>query len=677
MIERMRTAQELRAMKGFWISVSIPRSLVGLVLLFFIPASASGEIRFEDISQRAGVFNRSPTAASAWGDFNNDGWPDLWVSNHLGKPPSLYLNRKDGTFINITEKVLSDYADVDFHGAAWADFDNDGDQDLIVLTGGGGGRGRAPNFFFVNEDGQLINKAKDLGLDYLLGRGRTPLWIDADRDGKLDVLMMNHPRAEAPSAIFLQTPKGFVERSQELGFRNLPPSRIENILARMKRLMKFRWPDLRTKAISTFTNEFAQLADISGKNQLDLVAYMQHSRMFSVNDARFHEITNDIVFPNVSFVQDAALEDFNGDGQIDWYLARGRLSQDVTQTSTSSFQGELRGSPKDAKAVRFRTEGEVTFGIYRFWMDPTEPDRETKPQVFIGSKRLELTDPTIKISPDNPTVREPAPSVTAIGESIFIEFDQKSKVWTFKSSVRRIGFVITSTKSVDAIQPEGFETSKGYLPNVLMIRDEDGFAPRRLEPTNASSACVSVAAGDFDNDGDVDLYLVFTEPTKNAPNMLLENDGNGNFVEVPKAGGAEGSSRGRGNQVATADFDRDGFLDLFVTNGDGISPFADEGPHQLFRNLGNANNWIEIDLEGVVSNRDGIGAKVILNTGGKVQVRQQDGGMHSSSQDHARIHFGLGAQKKVDALTIFWPSGAVQHLKDIQANQILVVREQA
>jgi hypothetical protein len=133
---------------------------------------------------------------------------------------------------------------------------------------------------------------------------------------------------------------------------------------------------------------------------------------------------------------------------------------------------------------------------------------------------------------------------------------------------------------------------------------------------------------------------------------------------------------GRGDRVATADFDRDGFLDLFVTNGAGFSPFADQGPHQLFHNLGNANNWLEIDLQGVVSNRDGIGAKVFLDTGGKVQVRQQNGGMHSLSQDHSRIHFGLGLHKKVDKLTICWPSGAVQHLKDIKANQILLVREQ-
>ncbi len=672
MIEGRYTTPELGAFNGYWISVNIPRCLVCLVLCS-IPVSALGEIRFEDVSQKAGVFNHSPTAASSWGDFNNDGWPDLWVSNHLGRPPSLYLNRKDGTFINIAEKVLSDDARADFHGAAWADFDNDGDQDLFVLTGGGSGRGTVPNYLFVNEDGKLIDKAKELGLDYPLGRGRTPLWIDANRDGKLDLLQMNYRRAEAPSAIFLQTPKGFVERSQELGFRNLPPSRIENALARVNRLMKFRLAEA-PRAIST-SDEFAQLADISGSNELELVAYMRYTRIFSVNGSRFHEITEDIVFPNVSHVQDAALEDFNGDGQIDWYLARAHLGPDVTQTNPSSLQGELQNGPKDSKAVLFRTKGEVTFGIYRPWMDPTDPARETKPQLFIGSKRLELTDPIMTISPNEPTVREPAPAVTKIGDSISIEFDPKSKIWTFKSSVERIGFVITSTKPIDSIQSQGFNPSKGHLPDMLMIREKNDFVPGRLEGTNASTACVSVAAGDFDNDGDVDLYLVCTELTKNAPNILLENDGNGNFVKVPKAGGAEGSRQGRGNQVVTADFDRDGFLDLFVTNGAGFSPFADEGPHQLFRNLGNANNWLEIDLEGVVSNRDGIGAKVILETGGKVQVRQQDGGMHSFSQDHARIHFGLGPQKKVDRLTMFWPSGAVQHLKGIQANQIIVVRE--
>ena len=656
--------------------MSVSRRLIGLVLLCLIPVSALGDIRFEDVSQRAGIHKRIPTAASAWGDLNNDGWPDVWVSNHNGKPPSLYLNQQDGTFIDVAAQVLSGEVYADFHGAAWADFDNDGDQDLVVLTGAGAGRGLVPNYLFVNEDGKLINKAGDLGLDYPLGRGRTPLWIDANRDGKLDLLLMNRPRAEAPPAIFLQTPMGFVERSRQLHFQHSKRSRTENILGRIKRLMKFRFP-AEPGAIGVY-DEFAQLGDLSGSSDLELIAYMPYTRFFAVNGARFHEITTDIVFPNVPSVRDAAIEDFNGDGQLDWYLVRARWAQDVIQVNPTHLQGNMANSPKQSKAVLFKTEGDVTFGIYRAWMDPTDSARETKPQLFIGSKRLELTEPIMTISPNHPTVREPAPAATENGASITIEFDPESHVWTLKTALPElISFVITSTEPIDTFETQGFKPSKGHLADMLMIRDKDKFVPRRLELTDDLTACFSVVAGDFDNDMDVDLYLVCTGPTANLPNILYENDGKGHFVQIPQAGGAEGSRQGRGNQVATADFDRDGFLDLFVTNGLGHPPFSDEGPYQLFRNRGNDNHWLHIDLEGVVSNRDGIGAKVVLETDGIVQIRQQDGGMHSFSQDHTRIHFGLGPHRNVDQLTIFWPSGAVQHLRNIQADQILIVKEQS
>ena len=183
-------------------------------------------------------------------------------------------------------------------------------------------------------------------------------------------------------------------------------------------------------------------------------------------------------------------------------------------------------------------------------------------------------------------------------------------------------------------------------------------------------------AGDFDNDMDLDIYLVCTGRVANLANRLLENDGHGNFREVSGAGGAAGSRLGVGDSVVTADYDRDGFLDLFVTNGSGSLPFADEGPHQLFHNMGNGNHWLEIDLEGTVSNRDGIGASVVLEAGGVVQIRGQGGGMHRSSQNHQRIHFGLAQHTVADRLTVRWPSGIQQQLEKIQADQILRIKEQ-
>jgi hypothetical protein len=83
-------------------------------------------------------------------------------------------------------------------------------------------------------------------------------------------------------------------------------------------------------------------------------------------------------------------------------------------------------------------------------------------------------------------------------------------------------------------------------------------------------------------------------------------------------------------------------LDLFVSNSVFRATQKTHlgSPHQLFRNVGNNNHWIELDLRGVVSNRDGVGARVLLTAGGVTQLREQGGGMHLFSQNQQRIHLG-------------------------------------
>jgi hypothetical protein len=209
--------------------------------------------------------------------------------------------------------------------------------------------------------------------------------------------------------------------------------------------------------------------------------------------------------------------------------------------------------------------------------------------------------------------------------------------------------------------------------DVLLLQHENGYEKKTLVgEAGEHTACHSVTAGDFDNDMDVDLYLACSGPVENLPNRLLENDGEGGFRLVLNAGGASGSPLGQSDVVASVDYDRDGFVDIFVTNGaDPTSPFVLDGPHQLFRNMGNDNNWIEIDLEGVLSNRDGIGSKVELTVGGISQIREQTGGMHRTTQNHQRLHFGLGKHELVDSITVRWPSGIVQSMSNIEVNKIL------
>jgi hypothetical protein len=268
--------------------------------------------------------------------------------------------------------------------------------------------------------------------------------------------------------------------------------------------------------------------------------------------------------------------------------------------------------------------------------------------------------------------------VLQVNKGVSIEYEPGEGVWKLRSSLRQINFIVTSTKLIDQVKTIGFSPSKVDLSDYLLTKGSDGFKPSASSGfSDHSTACISVVAGDFDNDMDIDLYLVCAGPIQNLPNILYENDGTGHFIEVPNAGGAPGSELGRGNQVVSADYDRNGFLDLFVTNGAGQPPFAYEGPHQLFHNKGNTNHWLEIDLQGTISNRDAIGAHIELEAGGVTQIKIQSGGMHNFSQNHQRVHFGLGQNTKADRITIRWPSGVLQELNEIAANQILHIVEPA
>jgi hypothetical protein len=139
-------------------------------------------------------------------------------------------------------------------------------------------------------------------------------------------------------------------------------------------------------------------------------------------------------------------------------------------------------------------------------------------------------------------------------------------------------------------------------------------------------------------------------------------------------GPAISAAAGTSDSVVAADYDEDGFLDLFVTNGLNMRPKGFGGDNQLFRNVGNDNGWLEFDLVGVTSNRDALGAKVLVTAGGVTQYREQNGGYHRWSQNYKRIHFGLGLNDLAD-VTVMWPSGVVDTFQGVAADQIYVITE--
>ena len=198
---------------------------------------------------------------------------------------------------------------------------------------------------------------------------------------------------------------------------------------------------------------------------------------------------------------------------------------------------------------------------------------------------------------------------------------------------------------------------------------------------DAPVQCGSVTAGDFDNDMYVDLYLACRTGASNIANILYHNNGDGTFTAVPDAGGAAGpvglgivDGAGWADSVVSGDYDQDGFLDLFVTNGLNLQPPYIGGPNKLYHNNGNPNHWIELDLMGVNSDRDATGARVYATALGVTQFRVQDGRNHRWSQDAKRIHFGL-AGATTGRLTVKWPSGLVQTFPNVAANKVYTITE--
>ena len=652
--------------------------LICVGLLLIGTTAALGGITFKDVTLDAGFTHKGTTWGASWGDFNGDGWPDLWVGNHNSKP-SLYLNQRNGTFIDIIDRVWDADPKADTHGAQWADFDNDGDQDMVEVVGvkenedGTFSLGGGKNHLFINEKGKLWERAGEYGLDHE-GQGRSPLWFDADRDGLLDLVVVNTRGAgHPPSRVYLQAKNHqFIDASETLGFKDSLWGRSERIWGRIENLMSLTLRPL-PRFNTNWHLEFAQLADLSSNGYPDLILYSIPTRVYKIDSTPFEDITNKIGLPDLDKIKDVAIADFNGDKSMDMYVTKGVwLPSNVIRTGPSEIKGTLNWSSNHPpKTVSFRAEGDIHFQIYPTWLSLS--------RVYIGLGERHPTNRSFTLSPEDSDVYGVVDSEVTRSDGVLITYDPDLRTWTIRNYNEStfVEFIAKAAKTISEFKAINFNIFKPEGKDCLLFQQKDGFVEKTLVgEAGEDTACNSVVACDFDNDMDVDLYLTCTGPIKNLPNRLMENDGKGGFVVVPAAGGAAGSQFGRGDVVVCADYDRDGFLDLFITNGtDPTSPFGADGPHQLFRNQGNDNHWLEIDLEGVVSNRDGIGSTVELEAGGIIQIREQAGGMHHLTQNHQRIHFGLGSHNRVNQLTVRWPSGIVSHLNNIEADQILHITE--
>jgi hypothetical protein len=497
----------------------------------------------------------------AFFDYNNDGFPDLFVVNGTrwnippgAAPPTnhLYRNNGDGTFTDVTR--AAGLADSGWGQAACAgDFDNDGWVDLFVTYYG---RNR---LYRNNGDGTFREVAGPAGVAGSEGHWHSGCaFVDYDRDGRLD--------------LFVAT---YIDPG--VNFANVPvPGSGEYC-------------------------EYKGLPIACGPRGLNPgVNYLFHNK----GDGTFEDSSEAAGIRKTEghYALGVLTLDYDNDGWPDIYVA-------CDSAASILYHNRRDGTFEDAglaSGTAFNDDGEPQAGMGVAAADYNHDG-------FLDILKTNFSD-------DSPNLYRNR------GDG------------TFSDRV--------------------FEGGLGHLRNYL------GWGAMFL---------------DYDNDGWPDILLVHghlspevdktgSDSHYRQPKALFHNLRNGRFQDVTAESGGALTALHSSRGAAAADILNDGRLAVAVNE-------LHEAPSLLMPVRRAAGHWIGIRTAGVKSNRDGIGARVEVRSGDLRQIDEVRSGGSYLSQNDLRLHFGLGSSSNVDELTVNWPSGRVDHWKNIPADQQIIVRE--
>ncbi|KAA3659544.1 MAG: hypothetical protein DWQ10_08650, partial [Calditrichaeota bacterium] len=213
-----------------------------------------------------------------------------------------------------------------------------------------------------------------------------------------------------------------------------------------------------------------------------------------------------------------------------------------------------------------------------------------------------------------------------------------------------------------------------YERNILFHNNGDGTFTNiaRQAGVDGVGRSVDCVSGAFNNDGWGDFYVGNYDSDPGNPdyggnyegyNRLYWNNGDGTFTNAP--GITADRARTIGSSIG--DINNDGFDDLYTVNSTKLN--------KLYLNQGNANNWLQIQLEGDQSSRDAIGTRIELDVGGEKRIKEISGASGYCSHSSLIQTFGLGAATLVDRITIKWLSGTIDELTNVNVNQRLFLKE--
>jgi hypothetical protein len=534
-------------------------------------------IQFTDVTEKAGIrFQHFHGARStqlpedmgsgaAWGDYDNDGYPDLYVVDVAGPLTDtpeqmahspggnrLYHNNRDGTFTDVTEKAGVGFKGIGM-GAAWADFDNDGYLDLVVTS-----YDRIV-LYHNNGDGTFSDVTAKAGLDKYHGFWTGAAWGDYDRDGFVDLYVCGYVkynfRAEDVKKLSLQ-------------FSSLVPYTLNPAVYTPERNLLFH-----NNGDGTFT-EVAQSA--------------------GVDDAQGRSLS-------------AAWYDIDGDGWPDLYVA-----DDIwgSKLYLNLHNGKFKDATRELGLTDYRGAMGIAIGDW---------DNDGDPDIFV----------THWIYQRNAL------------------FDNQQFMLGVAGAPGRLFFAdIADMVGLGAISHNSIGWGTSFF-------DFDNDGKLDLFVVNGST---------FQDDKDP-RHLV---PMKNF--LFWQKNPAQGFYEVGSVSGAPFQEAHVGRGAAFADYDNDGDIDVFIVNQEGR-------PQLLRNDGGNRLNWLEVAVKCTKSNRTGFGTKVEIETAGIKQIQEIGGQTSYMSQNFQRAHFGLNHEKEVTRLRVTFPSGIVHTLEHVPANQILTITE--
>lgn len=484
---------------------------------------------FSEVAVESGIPFKHETPAgprfgsgAAWIDFDRDGDVDLYITQRVGAN-RLYENVGGGKFVEISGALGADDPSHDGSGVSVADFNNDGWPDLYLANGD-------EDVLLKNINGtSFVDVTTSANLSGQgASTGQTPSWGDFNQDGFLDLYVSNHlPRgAESPQD------RLFVNNGDET---------------------------------------FSDVSDVLGLENLKGFAFI------------------------------AGWTDFDDDGDLDIFL--------------------VNDCPFGPTVMRFfRNDGGVDAADWQF--------KEISTELGIA--------------------------YCAAGMGIAVgDLDRDGSVDYFHTNIGR---------------PNLLQNTFGIVTDKTA---DSGILPRAAEIESGTSRWTwGCNLLDYDNDGWLDLYIAagtLEGENDRQENLLYRNLGTGfTFEDVTDISGAADTLRSRTSIVA--DYDGDGDLDIFVVN------YGDSA--RLYRNdTNNGHHFLKVGLQGTVSNRDGIGARVRITAADGQQYAETRSGSSLGGGDSMKLHFGLGAAAIVDELHVRWPSGIEQALYDIDVDTFVVVTE--